>query len=60
MAKVTGLDYGGIDCGIDRDGRIVMFEANATMLVHDEKNADVCLQKQVYRESQACLRYDAL
>lgn len=37
MAKVTGLDYGGIDCGIDRDGQIVMFEANATMLVHDEK-----------------------
>jgi hypothetical protein len=37
MARATGLDYGGIDCGIDRDGRIVVFEANAAMLVHDEK-----------------------
>ena len=37
MATATGLDYGGIDCGIDRAGRIVVFEANAAMLVHDEK-----------------------
>lgn len=40
IAKATGLDYGGVDCGIDRDSRIVVFEANASMLVHDEKNAD--------------------
>jgi tetratricopeptide (TPR) repeat protein len=40
MAKATELDYGGIDCGLDRDGRIVVFEANASMLVHDEKTAD--------------------
>ena len=39
MARATGLDYGGIDCGIHRDGRIVVFEANAAMLVHDEKTA---------------------
>jgi tetratricopeptide (TPR) repeat protein len=39
MARATGLDYGGIDCGIDRDDRIVVFEANAAMLVHDEKTA---------------------
>jgi hypothetical protein len=38
MAGATGLDYGGIDCGLDRDGRIVVFESNASMLVHDEKN----------------------
>jgi FkbM family methyltransferase len=37
IAKATGLDYGGVDCGLDRDGRIVVFEANAAMLVHDEK-----------------------
>ncbi|RKP55742.1 tetratricopeptide repeat protein [Pararobbsia silviterrae] len=30
----VGLDYWGIDCGIDREGRVVVFEANATMLVH--------------------------
>jgi tetratricopeptide (TPR) repeat protein len=40
MARATELDYGGIDCGIDRDGRIVVFESNAAMLVHDEKTQD--------------------
>jgi hypothetical protein len=40
MASATGLDYGGIDCGVDRDGLIVLFEANASMLVHDEKNEE--------------------
>ena len=29
-----GLDYWGIDCALDRDGNVVVFEANATMLVH--------------------------
>jgi tetratricopeptide (TPR) repeat protein len=29
-----GLDYFGIDCGIDREGRLVVFEVNASMLVH--------------------------
>ena len=33
---MTGLDFCGIDCGLDRDGRIVVFEVNAAMLVHDE------------------------
>jgi tetratricopeptide (TPR) repeat protein/glutathione synthase/RimK-type ligase-like ATP-grasp enzyme len=37
IANATGLDYGGVDFGIDRNGRIVMFEANASMLIHDEK-----------------------
>jgi tetratricopeptide (TPR) repeat protein len=40
IASATELDYGGIDCGIDRDGQIVVFEANAAMLVHDEKSGD--------------------
>lgn len=31
------LDFAGIDCSIDNEGRLVVFEANATMLVHDEK-----------------------
>jgi tetratricopeptide (TPR) repeat protein len=38
IARATGLDYGGVDCGLDHDGRIVVFEANASMLVHDEKD----------------------
>jgi hypothetical protein len=34
-----GLDYCGVDCSLDRDGNIIIFESNATMLVHDEKSA---------------------
>ena len=34
-----GLDYAGIDFGLLRDGRLVVFEANATMLVHPERDA---------------------
>ena len=35
-----GLDYFGIDCGLDRQGNLVVFEANAAMLVH-QKNSDM-------------------
>ena len=31
-----GLDYFGIDCGFDPDGNLVVFEVNASMLVHDD------------------------
>jgi tetratricopeptide (TPR) repeat protein len=31
-----GLDYFGIDCGLDPDGDLVVFEVNASMLVHDD------------------------
>jgi hypothetical protein len=31
-----GLDYFGIDCGLDRYGNVVVFEVNASMLVHDD------------------------
>lgn len=34
VARVP-LDYFGIDCSIDRDGKLLVFECNATMLVHD-------------------------
>jgi tetratricopeptide (TPR) repeat protein/glutathione synthase/RimK-type ligase-like ATP-grasp enzyme len=30
------LDYFGIDCGLDDNGDIVVFEVNASMLVHDD------------------------
>ncbi|HTJ94354.1 MAG TPA: tetratricopeptide repeat protein [Pararobbsia sp.] len=36
IRDTIGLDYWGIDCGLDREGRIVVFEANATMLVHTQ------------------------
>jgi tetratricopeptide (TPR) repeat protein len=38
VAAKIGLDYCGIDCALDQDGKIVVFESNATMRVHDEKN----------------------
>lgn len=31
-----GLDYFGIDCGLDCDGNLVVFEVNASMLVHND------------------------
>ena len=31
IAALLGLDYGGIDFGLDRAGRVIIFEANATM-----------------------------
>lgn len=33
IRDAVGLDYAGIDFGIDRSGRVVAFEANATMIV---------------------------
>ena len=29
-----GLDYAGIDFGLDRDGQVLFFEANASMTIH--------------------------
>ena len=34
-----GLDYGGIDFGLNQDGEILLFEANATMVV-EQPNVD--------------------
>jgi Flp pilus assembly protein TadD len=34
VANVLGLDYGGIDFGLDPAGDVVVFEANATMAVY--------------------------
>lgn len=33
IARVLGLDYAGIDFALSRDGRVVAFESNATMVV---------------------------
>jgi hypothetical protein len=33
IREALGLDYGGIDFALDADGRVVVFEANATMIV---------------------------
>ncbi|MBD8871277.1 hypothetical protein [Rhodanobacter sp. DHB23] len=34
IEQVLGLDYAGIDFGIDRAGHLLLFEANATMVVN--------------------------
>jgi Tfp pilus assembly protein PilF len=33
-----GLEYFGIDCGLDRCGNLVVFEVNASMLVHQRND----------------------
>jgi len=35
VRQAIGLDYSGVDCGLDVAGNLVVFEANASMLVHD-------------------------
>jgi glutathione synthase/RimK-type ligase-like ATP-grasp enzyme len=34
IRRALGLDYGGIDFGIDATGNVVLFEANATMAIY--------------------------
>ena len=34
VQETLGLDYAGIDFGLDADGRVLLFEANATMVVN--------------------------
>jgi glutathione synthase/RimK-type ligase-like ATP-grasp enzyme len=33
LRDALGLDYGGVDFGLAPDGRILLFEANATMAI---------------------------
>jgi tetratricopeptide (TPR) repeat protein len=40
IAARLDLDYGGMDCGVTQDGRLVVFEANANMLVHLDDPAE--------------------
>jgi len=42
------LDYAGIDFSIMADGRILVFEANPTMLVHPEKSTGPLAHKNIY------------
>jgi tetratricopeptide (TPR) repeat protein len=39
IRDTIGLDYFGIDCALDRDGAVVMFEVNACMLVHGRNSS---------------------
>jgi tetratricopeptide (TPR) repeat protein len=45
IGRRLDLDYAGIDFGILPDGRVLVFEANATMLVHPEAHDGVFAYK---------------
>lgn len=36
IRRQIGLDYCGIDCSLDSEGRVVVFEVNASMLIHSD------------------------
>ena len=40
VARRLDLDYGGLDCAMLGDGRVLFFEANASMLVHLDDSED--------------------
>ncbi|CAG4911530.1 tetratricopeptide repeat protein [Paraburkholderia saeva] len=50
IGRRLDLDYGGIDFTLLPDGRVLVFEANATMLVHREANNGVLAHKNMFVE----------
>jgi len=52
-----GLDYFGIDCGLDASGNVVVFEVNASMLVH-ARNEGFAYKDPAVRRIK--LAYDAM
>jgi glutathione synthase/RimK-type ligase-like ATP-grasp enzyme len=50
IAARVGLDYCGIDCGLMPDGRLVVFEIETGMIVHDWDPPDI------YPYKQECIR----
>jgi tetratricopeptide (TPR) repeat protein len=53
IRDTIGLDYFGIDCALARDGAVVVFEVNASMLVHGNNQAFSYKTKAVERIKQA-------
>ncbi len=41
VARASGLDYLGIDCSETRDGRLLVFEIDSNMVVHDMDPPDI-------------------
>jgi Tfp pilus assembly protein PilF len=48
IGQRMGLDYCGVDFALLPDGRVLLFEANATMLVHPEDDHGVLARKNPY------------
>jgi hypothetical protein len=36
VARATGLDFSGIDCALDHNRDVIVFEKNAAIRVHEE------------------------
>jgi hypothetical protein len=36
IGAAIGLDFFGIDCSLDREGNLLVFEVNASILIHDD------------------------
>ena len=53
----VGLEYFGIDCGLDISGNLVVFEVNASMLVHDRNEGFAYKTPAVHRIK---LAFDAM
>jgi glutathione synthase/RimK-type ligase-like ATP-grasp enzyme len=46
VARLTGLEYVGLDCGETADGRLLIFEISTAMLVHDMDSREIFPYKQ--------------
>lgn len=57
IRRRVGLDYFGIDCGLDASGNVVVFEVNASMLVHARNEGFLYKDPAVRRIK---LAYDAM
>ena len=57
IRRRVGLDYFGIDCGLDTSGNVVVFEVNASMLVHTRNEGFLYKTPAVERIKRA---YDAM
>jgi carbamoylphosphate synthase large subunit len=53
IQRTVGLDYFGVDCGLDQAGDMVVFEVNATMLVHSESSIFAYKQPYIARIKRA-------
>lgn len=65
IADRLGLDYLGLDCAELPDGRLVLFEADVAMILHDLDDADLFpykkpMMRQLFAGFEAALRSEAL
>jgi hypothetical protein len=59
IGRALDLDYGGVDFSVLPDGRVLVFEANATMLAHPEEAGGVYDYKNPYVR-RICDAFDAM